>query len=435
MNREKLRPIIEKIKNSRGELFWVLLGQGLAFLGGFGGIKLLTNTISIESYGELSLGISIAGILNLFLYGPLANSMMRFFSVYRERNQSQLYFLTIKSIHRTYLKLVLFLGLVAFAGVSFYRDFSWGLWIAASILFGVTSGINGSLFAFFGAARRRKIAALHQAFDTCARPVFAIIVVKFLFDKGSIALLGYFIASAMILTSQMFYFKKQEMEAVVSDALTPGEIEQKESVKEFWRYSNAFIYIGIFGTLTSYADRWMLQYFMGQKYVGIYAVISQISIAPITVIGGMISQFVVPIIFERAGTMTTELQVTNSQSLLRKTGFFYSFVVGLIIVATYLFGHQIITFISNHEVAEYYSALWILGLSQFELGLAELLAVTGFNKNKPHIYIVPKILQAVSFMIAGFILIKGFGIIGAASANAIANFIYLLYVIYINKKH
>jgi O-antigen/teichoic acid export membrane protein len=90
---------LQKAWNLRGETGWVLAGQGIAFVGSFLGIKILTGMLGPKGYGELALGLTIAGLFNMYLYGPLANVVARFFSVYRERGDLAVYFGVLKKSH------------------------------------------------------------------------------------------------------------------------------------------------------------------------------------------------------------------------------------------------------------------------------------------------------------------------------------------------
>lgn len=53
------------------EFAWVAVGQVLSLIGGFVGIKVLTNLMSLRSYGEMALGLTVVGALAMFVYGPL----------------------------------------------------------------------------------------------------------------------------------------------------------------------------------------------------------------------------------------------------------------------------------------------------------------------------------------------------------------------------
>ena len=79
-----LRRIIGYAPRIRAEIVWVAVGQVGYLIGTAAGIKVLTNIIGAEGYGKLAIGLTFAGLLNLFAYGPLAQAVLRFFSICRE---------------------------------------------------------------------------------------------------------------------------------------------------------------------------------------------------------------------------------------------------------------------------------------------------------------------------------------------------------------
>ena len=113
--------LIYRMLSIRKELFWVLLGQGLAFTGGFIGIKILTNVMGPQGYGQLTLGMTIAGVINMFLFGPIAMVIIRFFSIYREKNELSVYFYLLKKAHM--LCIAGLILLVSVLGVLIYLYF------------------------------------------------------------------------------------------------------------------------------------------------------------------------------------------------------------------------------------------------------------------------------------------------------------------------
>ncbi len=64
---------------ARGEFLWVLVGQGLTLVLSIAMLKVLTWQLGAEEYGRFALGLSIAGVLNLFVYGPLVQAVSRYF--------------------------------------------------------------------------------------------------------------------------------------------------------------------------------------------------------------------------------------------------------------------------------------------------------------------------------------------------------------------
>lgn len=423
---------IGKAYKIRHELAWVIFGQGMAFIGGFLGIKLLTNLMSLESYGQLALGLTIAGVMNMFLYGPLANSIMRFYSIAKEQNEFNSFFYAVKRIHWRYAGIIVLIGipLVVISGA--WKGRGWGVLVIAALLFGVVNGLNASLASFNSASRQRKIVALHQAADTWLRPIFAAFVIYLLMDAGYAALFGFVLGTLAVVLSQLFYARRDSAQLVIGEIV--NEESRQRAFNNISAYAKPFVLIALLGALGIYSDKWLLLEIVGAKEVGIYAAIYQIGSAPVSILTGILSQLMVPVIFERAGTMSNQAQIQRSSKLLFQTTMAFGLSIILVIMAAYYVGQPLIQALTTPEIAKHYQILWIIVLALGMSGLAELLSIVGFKRNLPQAYIFPKAAQTVTFLALGYISIKHFGILGAAIAGCVASAAYLIMVIVVNKK-
>ena len=166
------------------EAGWVSAGQILAFLGGLAGIKLLTNLMPPENYGELALGLSLAGISNLFLFGPLGQVALRFYSACRDRGNIDGYTRVLIRMHgqATLLLAVICLPISLAVGMGFGWNWAWLFGLA--LLFGIFSGLQGSLSSLLNALRDRKMGAFTQGLDTWLRLGLAAVLVAWVGSQG-----------------------------------------------------------------------------------------------------------------------------------------------------------------------------------------------------------------------------------------------------------
>src|SRR5688572_23523832 len=73
-------PSVERLLSLSREGVWLVLGQVAAVAGSLVGIRLLTELLAPASYGELTLGLTIATLLNQTILGPLVNGVSRFYA-------------------------------------------------------------------------------------------------------------------------------------------------------------------------------------------------------------------------------------------------------------------------------------------------------------------------------------------------------------------
>lgn len=429
-----LRDLIERGLKLRAELFWVIVGQFLGFVGSFIGIKVLTTVMGPKGYGELALGLTIAGLFNMYLYGPLANVVARFFAVYRERGELPVYFGVLKKTH-TVLALLLctLAGIVALV-VWPWLGAEWALIALVAILYSVVSGINSSYISLQSAMRQRQVVALHQGADVWLRTGLSILFVYVAGSSGYLALLGYAVGTFLITLSQSI-FAKRSPELVSYWQVESDNAELiRSSRQEFTKYATSFMFFSGFAAISMYSDRWIVQTLYSLKDVGVYAAISQIAIAPANLLYAMISQLMVPIIFENAGTMTTLQQERKSRQLVLYTCMILGSLSLVMVGVAIVFHKLIVSLLTASTFSQHSHILWIILASNSLLNIGQILSMKGLYFNRPNIYLVPKILQSVACVLFACVLGKQFGLAGVAWGGGIASMFYLLLVIYYNSK-
>jgi O-antigen/teichoic acid export membrane protein len=429
----QFKELVDRLASVKNEMIWVMFGQTCAFIGGVVAIKVLTNAMGPKSYGQLALGMTIAGFINMFIYGPIAQVVLRFFSICRERDELYPYFIILKKMHKAAAVIILILAGLAAAVIAKFVDSEWALIILSAALFGVVGGVNASLVSLQNANMQRKIVALHQGADAFLRALFALIFLFIFGNRGYSALLGFVIGTLVITLSQGFFTLKHEDTSKWRQSKPARNQVQGKLFHEFYSYVFPFFIFAIFAGLSTYGDRWILQGLFGEKEVGIYTAIIQIANAPVALLIGIITQFMVPIIFERAGTMTNSMQAKKSEELLHRTiGVTVVFLIPIVLVAFY-YGETIIRLLTSPDFAEYYQSLWIavLGFSLFNIG--QLLLLKGLKINQSSLYMWPKIVQAISFLGLVYFLAKDLSVLGAAIALLLSSLIYLICIIIVNK--
>lgn len=430
----KLMDLFDRMLQARQEMTWVLTGQLLALAGGFVSIKVLTNLMGPEGYGQLALGLTIAGVLNMYVYGPVANVVARFFAAYREKRELEVYFSVLKKFHKTLGVAITILAVVAGAIADIRLGREWAFIIMLSLLFGVVGGVNASSLFLLNAIRERKVVALHQGADAWLRIGLSVTFLCLFRNTAYFALLGYLMGTFLVTVSQnVFASKNEELRRNWRKVSVNGKLE-KDTSREFFGYAAPFLLFAGFAAISMYADRWILQGLFGERDVGIYSAIYSIANAPVTLLFTMTNQLMVPIIFERAGTMTTVEQAESTASLLRITVILATLAVLFISFVTYLFSEPIVRIFTSRAFASQHAILWVfvLGLSIFNIG--QLLSIKGLYFNRPKIYLWPKGLQAGSFLLSAYFFAKQLGIMGVALALCVSSMIFLVTVLLANNR-
>ncbi len=423
-----------KLLRARREFLWVAIGQVTALAGAFVGIKVLTNALGAEEYGRLSLGLTLAGIVNLFVYGPLSQWVLRFFSIHRERHELGPYFLAIRKVYALATAGVGAITLLAAMILWRFIGSEWIILLICASLFAVVAGANNVFVALQSAVRDRKVVALHQGADAWLRPMLAVALLYVFSNSGYVALLGFFLGTFLITLSQQASAKQSE---AIADHLRHREVSQDSWERmrgEFLEYVSPFAFFAFFGAISLYADRWILQGVFGAKEVGIYTAMYQIANAPMMLLVGVVSQLVTPVIFDRAGTMTTGVQALRSKEVVHQTVGSTAIVMACLILAAYWFGEPLIAFLTAPGFTEHHTTLWVLVLALSLFNIAQLLSLRGFSSRQTELYIWPKGIQAVSFLAFAYLLVKDRGVMGVALALAMSSLLYVVLVIRVNRR-
>ncbi len=425
--------LIQRAAGLRKELYWVFTGQLLGFAGGFIGLKVLTNIMDPKNFGQLALGLTIAGVFTTYVYGPIANVVARFFVVYRERGDLGIYFATIRRAHRNLAYILILLTFFVSGMIGIYYGFEWAMIVMVASLFGIASGINASFLALQNAVRQRKVVALHQGIDVWLRIGLSIILVMWFKNSGYIALLGYLLGTTLITISQHWFAQKNK-EIRSNWQIVSSRSGNQNCYREFRAYAASFMIFSGFAAISLYSDRWVLQAVSGEQAVGIYAALYQIAASPVNLFFALVNQFIVPIVFERAGSMSTSTQAESSQQLVNQTVIISSIVIAGITLGAYFFGEPVARLLTNKVFAEQSSVLWltVLGISIYNIG--QLYTLKGQFHNQPGIYFWPKGVQAFSFLTSAYLLAQQTGIQGIALALCASSIIYLVAVLYVNTR-
>ncbi len=69
-------------------MIWVLFGQAINLLFGFGLVKIIP-TLGAGVFGEYSLLMTIAALLGMIFYGPITQDFLRYYYHYENKSKSK----------------------------------------------------------------------------------------------------------------------------------------------------------------------------------------------------------------------------------------------------------------------------------------------------------------------------------------------------------
>jgi O-antigen/teichoic acid export membrane protein len=274
---------------------WIVVGQVASVIGALVLVRVLTEYLDPVQYGQLALGLTLAGLVNQTVLGGITAGIGRYYSIAAERQDLGGYLLASRYLLAYATAGVLAISLMLMAGLYWLGYSQWiGLAVAA-LVFSVLSGYNGALSGIQNAARQRAVVAFHSGLDAWLKILLAVGAVLWLGTSSTAIVVGYACSSLLVTISQLFFLRRKIPE---QHAPIPN---RQHWVQQIWTYSFPITTFGAFTWLQLASDRWALQAFATSSDVGQYAVLFQLGYTPIALITGMAMSFMGPILYQRSG--------------------------------------------------------------------------------------------------------------------------------------
>lgn len=281
---------------------WIVAGQIAAVLGALVLVRVLTEYLEPAQYGQLALGLTVAGLINQVVMGGVTAGIGRFYSIAAEKNDLPGYLRASRRMMGYATAVVVAIALVLMAGLFWLGYSQWMGLAAAALVFSVLSGYNSSLRGIQNAARQRAIVAFHGGLDAWLKILLAVGVMLWLGSSSTAVVLGYALSSLLVTGSQLLFLRR----LIPPEGETPQASENW--LRQIWMYSWPFSTWGVFTWAQQISDRWALQAFASTQEVGLYAVLFQLGYAPISLATGMALAFLGPILYQRSGSATDQIR-------------------------------------------------------------------------------------------------------------------------------
>ena len=418
---------MHKLKKYLGEASWITLGQILIALGGLAGIRLLTNVLPPESYGELGLGMAIASFISQIIYWPISNGATRLYSVAESKSAV---FNFVSAINEM-LKHAAFVVFVVFAFGFVFNIFIFdslrAQYFVALLFYTILSGCGSVYAGVLNASRRRAAIAISQSIEVWARFILAFFLISVFGGLSEWALTGFAIVSTIVV------FWQYRSVSVSEDQIYTNEIGKDAWKIDITKYIRPFFIIGLFVGVGAVSDRLILNAFASKTEVGLYVVLYQLGFYPITIITGVLVAFIEPIIYQRIGAGYNKETIAKSGKVINIIAIFmlgFSLFAALLasILSNLIF--SIFTEKSYHQVSNYLPIVVLSG-GLFAAGNALALKIQAYQLSSR--LIAPKIGMAVFGVLANIIGAYGYGLKGVVFAGLATSSFYLL-MVYLNSR-
>jgi O-antigen/teichoic acid export membrane protein len=253
-------------RHALGEVGWAAGGQIATALGALLGVRLLTEFLSPDTFGVVTLAMGIALLALNTACIPFTQAATRFYpdlaatdGIGRLRSALDL---SLRKVARGFL--VVTLGTAGLSLLYAPHLFIIVMLIAVLVACDCARSIE---LAFLNAAREQKRYALWIGCDAVFRPVAACGAVLMFGESAAVVLVAYVIASVVLQLIFGSFFSRRPANPA------PREDEVAATELRVWQYALPLIPLGIVGWTSGLADRYIISGMLSLADAGIYAAV------------------------------------------------------------------------------------------------------------------------------------------------------------------
>lgn len=371
------------------------------------------------------------------VFGPLAQGVMRFWSVSRDRGIQNVFIYQCHKFNVLLTSWVLAIGVPVFGVVCVMFGVKWGVPAILALMVGVCTGWTGTRLAVLMAARDRKTVGLALTGVAFFKPLAGTGLALLFYPEANWVLFGYLIATGAILLVIERIYQKQ-IGVVETKEAESAPSKERNLGKDIISYALPFFIWGLFGWMYESCDRWALQGYFGEEIVGAFSVVSQLSVYPLILISGFLGMLFSPIVYERAGSLLSPNGMKSANRLLFIMVLIYILFAVLLVVIYCIFHEYIVLLISNRSYAGLSRLLPFLTAAWALYYFGQTLTGYGMLANRPRVYIFPKITTSIIAVSLCFILPSKcgpFGIVLALAASGLVYSVWCLSIAFYLTKH
>lgn len=416
---------------SLAEAFFTIGGRFISIFLVIGATKFLTTFLSEADYGTLALYNITATLPNLLFFAPLGQGIGRYYPIAQEKAELPQFDRQFTQLFRSGSAIAGFAGLmsavVCFCAGSFH-------WAIASLLIAALSVLNAYNAYCYGlqnAARQRILALGLETGDRVLQQGLAILLLWLVLGDPLMALAGYAGSAMLFWFINQHYYLKTFPET--GQRPPPESLGHSESAvhygRDILRYAWPFMLFGAFTWAQTASDRWALELLCSTESVGQYAVLNQIGFQSLSLLIGSISYFLIPILYNRAGSLEQAGQFREANRLNNWYLCFNAVLTMGLCSVFWFFGAGVVRLLSAEKYVPIASLLPIMALAGGLFNFGQTYSMRFMFGLQTQQLLYPKIGAALIGVCLNFYAVSHYGLVGLVWAAVIGQMIYLIFLL------
>jgi O-antigen/teichoic acid export membrane protein len=245
-------------------------------------IRYISYSIDITVYGNYILILTVISFFNLLFFSPLQQSSIRFFHDYVNKSV----FFKLFSSYLMTLYVIAFFVVLTLHQLYFKDKFSdlTVYLIMIYFLFFIYFKFLSGIYLHQGKNKKYVYITIMEKTSMFVSPLIFYHFFNSLESLIAGLLVGYMVSFLFVYFNHEIRREKKEF------------IVDFNKYKKIWIYSYPFIFTSLGSWVVSFSDRWMIDYFLTLKDVGIYAILSQVGGVTL-ILGSVINTYLLPAAF------------------------------------------------------------------------------------------------------------------------------------------
>jgi O-antigen/teichoic acid export membrane protein len=390
------------------DAFWVLFGQLASAIALLAGIRFLTGLVTPDIYGQVALlnGFVALGV-TLFSY-PFICAGMRLLPECLDKGERAALYAVVASLTAKSTALAIALLVLGGVAYSYISHSDSGLFMLAGLLLMVTVRRELGIQLLIG-ERKQRGASFWQTCDSILRPLLAISLVGWGGQKTEWVLLGYILASMVSNTIWSFALLRGV------EGHERNQLVQRSFKKDVWAYALPLIPMELIFWVNGLGDRYVIGYLMTATEVGLYAAAYLIINEAFNRSAMILLRLFQPVYFQSFSQNRTE---EGFRILWLWIGCIFALgIAGVsLLMVTKDWVASVVLAKSDHPAVELMPAI-AMGCALHALGT--VMAQPLLANKRTRLLLLGRVCGAVTAAISIPLMVKNFGLAGAAMANPI----------------
>ena len=276
---------------------WVAAGQGIAIVARIGGLRLITDLVSPQVYGEVVLLLGLASLGSNMFCLPVLSALVRFYpDAARAGRVAALRALLRQLLVPRTLGIAALLAVGGVVWVGFGPGRASGVAFVGAAILLVLDVARLFESTLLNAARRQRAYSLWYAADAVSRPALAVAAILALGADALSVLIGY--AAAVACTN--LAFRRASVRGGPGEVAAPGTWLE-ETRRSMLRYAGPLVPLALLGWIISLSDRYILAGLTSPTQTGIYAAAYGLASTPFIMLDQLLALTLRPVYFDAVG--------------------------------------------------------------------------------------------------------------------------------------